>query len=365
VSAERLQKVLARAGVGSRRKIEELIREGRVTVNGQVAEIGQSADLAVDAVKVDDRRVQPSSKAHRYVLIYKPRGCVSTVTDPEGRPTVLDVVPQHLRTGLKPVGRLDFETEGLLLLTDDGELAHRVAHPSFGCTKTYEVKVRGRPADAEVARLREGVSIEGRLTRPASILPRIGSKGPRQSVANSWWVVTLGEGRTRQIREMFFRIGHPVQRLRRVAIGPLRDPYLKQGQWRELEDHEVDLLRNRLEGGKPARKKQPSPPRKDRAPKSKTAKGRPPKAAKARSPKARPPKARPPKARPAKARPPKAGPPKARAPKARPPAKGGPPKGRPAKGGPPKGRPAKGRPAKGRTPKGPGRGTRRGPPRRG
>ncbi len=281
-SPERLQKVLAHAGVGSRRQVEDLIREGRVTVNGRLAELGQRADLATDAVKVDDRRIQPAARAHRYLLLNKPRGCVSTVSDPEGRPTVLELVPERFRTGLKPVGRLDFETEGLLLLTDDGDLAHRVAHPSFGCTKTYEVKVRGRPTESAVARLRAGISIDGRRTRPASISSRTGSKGPRQSVKNSWWIVTLGEGRTRQIREMFFRIGHPVQRLRRVAIGPLRDPYLSQGQWRDLEEHEVALLQDRLDQGRqPVRsKKAPRPAgwaSKGRTPKGRTPKGRTPK----------------------------------------------------------------------------------------
>ncbi len=272
MSAERLQKVLAHAGVGSRRQVEELIKEGRVTVDGRVAELGQRADLASEAVKVDGRRIQPSARPHRYVLLNKPRGCVSTVDDPEGRPTVVEVIPERFRAGLKPVGRLDFDTEGLLLLTDDGDFAHRVAHPRFGCTKTYEVKVRGRPTEAAIARLRDGILIDGRRTRPATITPRLGAKGSRHSVSNSWWSVTLGEGRTRQIREMFFRIGHPVQRLRRVAIGPLRDPQLSLGQWRDLEEHEVTLLREH----RPKKARKP----KGRTPKGRTPKGRTPKSGK-------------------------------------------------------------------------------------
>ncbi len=252
MSAERLQKVLARAGVGSRRQVEQLIREGRITVNGRPAELGGRADLATDAVKVDGRRIRPAAGERRYVLLNKPRGCVSTRSDPEGRPTVLDLVPQRLRPGLNPVGRLDFETEGLLLLTDDGELAHRLAHPRYGCSKTYEVKVKGRPTEAAVERLRGGIVLDGRRTAPASITPRAalrrtrapasGPRAPRPSSKNSWWTVVLKEGRTRQIREMFFRVGHPVSRLRRVAIGPLADRHLARGGWRELEEREVASL---------------------------------------------------------------------------------------------------------------------------
>jgi 23S rRNA pseudouridine2605 synthase len=286
--SERLQKILARAGVASRRKAEELIREGRVTVNGQVAAIGDKADPERDSVKLDQRRIQlPAS--HRYLLLNKPRGVMSTVSDPGGRQTVIDLVPPALRRALVPVGRLDFLTEGLLLLTDDGELAQRVAHPSFGCWKTYEVKVRGRPAAEELERLRAGIVLEGRRTAPCRIAalrrqgrtapgpagrrsrgagtatgrqrgagtggPRgaddagaAGRRRPRRAAeaeadSSSWWSVELGEGRTRQIREMFQRIGHPVQKLRRVAIGPVSDPDLPLGALRELSEREVAALR--------------------------------------------------------------------------------------------------------------------------
>lgn len=249
MSEERLQKALARAGVASRRKVEELIREGRVTVNGRVAEIGEKADLDRDAVKVDGKRIQPP-RGHRYLLLNKPRGVMSTVSDPEGRPTVIDLVPPALRKALVPVGRLDFNSEGLLVLTDDGEFAQRVAHPRYGSVKTYEVKVKGHPQEAELDRLRGGIVLDGRRTAPCRIRPRraIGrTMGRNDESENSWWVVELTEGRTRQIREMFERVGHPVQKLRRVAIGPLADPHLAPGDLRELTPREVEMLRRKAE----------------------------------------------------------------------------------------------------------------------
>ena len=264
MSEERLQKILARAGIASRRKAEELIREGRVTVNGQPAAIGGKADLDRDSVKLDERRIEAPA-VHRYLLLNKPRGVMSTVSDPAGRPTVIDLVPPALRRALVPVGRLDFQTEGLLLLTDDGDLAQHVAHPSFGCWKTYEVKVRGGPAEEQIQRLRSGIVLEGRRTAPCRIgalarsskttratahRARGGGGGGRRSPrrvpegdSSSWWSVELGEGRTRQIREMFQRIGHPVQKLRRVAIGPVSDPDIPVGSLRELSDREVAALR--------------------------------------------------------------------------------------------------------------------------
>lgn len=260
---ERLQKVLARAGLASRRAVEDMIREGRITVNGRVAVLGQRVDLGADAIKVDGRRVAGGGGKRRYLLLNKPAGCVSTSSDPEGRPTVLDCLPGRLRKGVFPVGRLDYETEGLLILTDDGEFAQRVAHPRFGGRKIYEVKVKGRPRQTDINRLKNGIVLDGRRVAPLSISPRGASSGARDSVSNSWWTVILGEGRTRQIREMFFRIGHPVGRLRRVAIGPLADPHLPRGGWRELTEQEVDRLRE--PDPRPTRKSKlrakPRPPR--------------------------------------------------------------------------------------------------------
>jgi 23S rRNA pseudouridine2605 synthase len=263
MSEERLQKILARAGIASRRKAEELIREGLVTVNGRVAGLGDKADPERDAVKVNGKRVQPAHE-HRYLLLNKPKGYVSTLSDPEGRPTVIDLVPPGMRKALVPVGRLDYNTEGLLLLTDDGEFAQRIAHPRYGSTKTYEVKVKGLPTEAQLDRLRAGIVLDdGKRTAPAKIAPRNPFKpaGARRrgepESENSWWLVELTEGRTRQIREMFLRTGHPVQKLRRVAIGPLRDPHLPLGALRDLSEQEIQKLRKSARGAgeKPAGKK--------------------------------------------------------------------------------------------------------------
>jgi 23S rRNA pseudouridine2605 synthase len=260
MSEERIQRILARAGITSRRKAEELIREARVTVNGQVAGIGDKADPAKDAIKVDGKRVHPHEGPYRYLLLNKPRGVMSTVADPQERKTVLEFVPPALRKALVPVGRLDFDSEGLILLTDDGDFAQHVAHPRYGGSKTYEVKVRGEPSEAQLDRLREGVVLEGERTAPARIARR--ARGPQRRRGgdddeghNSWWVVELTQGRTRQIREMFQRIGHPVQKLRRVAIGPLRDPRLPVGAVRELSEREVETLRRIT--ARPKKKKEP------------------------------------------------------------------------------------------------------------
>jgi 23S rRNA pseudouridine2605 synthase len=262
MSEERIQRILARAGIASRRKAEELIREGRVTVNGQPAEIGGKADAAKDAIKVDGKRMQPHEGPHRYLLLNKPRGVMSTASDPQERQTVMDFVPPAMRKALVPVGRLDFDSEGLILLTDDGDFAQHVAHPRYGGSKTYEVKVKGEPPEAALDKLREGIVLGGERTSPARITRR--TKGPQRRRGsdddeghNTWWVVELTQGRTRQIREMFQRIGHPVQKLRRVAIGPLRDPHLPVGALRELSEREVETLRRIT--ARPKKRKDPHP----------------------------------------------------------------------------------------------------------
>lgn len=262
MSEERIQKILARAGVASRRKAEELIEQGLVTVNGRVAALGDKADPEKDAIKVDGKRVQPASQEHRYLLLNKPKEVMSTVSDPEGRKTVMDFVPPGMRKALVPVGRLDYNTEGLLLLTDDGEFAQRIAHPRYGSTKTYEVKVKGTPPESQLDRLRNGVLIEGKRTAPAKITARNpfkplgGRRRGEPESDNSWWIVEITEGRTRQIREMFFQTGHPVQKLRRVAIGPLRDPELPLGALRELTEQEVRRL---LKSARAPEEKKPAP----------------------------------------------------------------------------------------------------------
>ena len=244
MSEERLQKLLARAGLASRRGAEEYLRQGRVTVNGAVAGLGDKADPARDAIKVDGRMLKLPT-GHRYLLVNKPRGYLVTRSDPEGRPTVYDLLPAKTTRGLFPVGRLDFHSEGLLLLTDDGDLAQRVAHPRYGCTKLYRVRVRGRPDRAALDRLRGGIVIDRKRTAPARI--RL-LRGPAED-ENCWLEVELGEGRSRQIREMFFRVGHPVKRLRRIAIGSLSDPRLQPGGVREVTPREVAQLRQG--GGRP------------------------------------------------------------------------------------------------------------------
>jgi len=251
LNRERVQKLLSRAGLASRREAEDWIRQGRVTVNGTPAVLGDRADPKVDSIKVDGRRVRLPDR-YRYLVLNKPPGVVSTRKDPEDRPTVFDLLPERLRKGLKPVGRLDFHSEGLLLLTDDGDWAQRVAHPRYGCRKIYLVKVQGIPAEDRIDRLRGGIVLEGKRTGPCRIRPHRSTGGGRSATTNSWWEVQISEGRNRQIREMFHRIGHPVQRLKRVAIGGFREPDLPPGGWRELRESEVELLR-----GKSRRRKKP------------------------------------------------------------------------------------------------------------
>jgi 23S rRNA pseudouridine2605 synthase len=214
-----------------------------VRVNGRLARLGDRADPATDSIKVDERRVRPSQGPRTYVLLNKPKGYVTTVTDPEGRDTVLDLIPGRLRRGVKPVGRLDVQTEGLLLLTDDGDLARQITHPSTGCAKEYEVKVSGEPSEGKLEKLRSGFPLDGERTRPCEIARMRGTARKGGEEGNTWLRVTLREGRTRQIRRMFEAIGHPVSKLRRVAIGPIRDPELTPGAYRRLSADEVAALR--------------------------------------------------------------------------------------------------------------------------
>ena len=239
----RIQKIISGAGLASRRAAEDWIREGRVKVNGRVAGLGDRADPEKDSIKVDEKRIQPPAGPRTYILLNKPKGFVTTVTDPQGRDTVLHLLPGKLRRGVKPVGRLDVQTEGLLLLTDDGDLARLVSHPSTGCPKEYMVKVAGEPADARLEKLRRGVFLDGARTRPCEIARVSGTPRKGEAEGNTWFRVILREGRTRQIRRMFETIGHPVSKLKRVAIGPLRDPALTPGAYRRLSDAEVAALR--------------------------------------------------------------------------------------------------------------------------
>jgi pseudouridine synthase len=234
---DRLQKILSQAGVASRRASEQLMIDGRVTVNGTtVRELGTKADPARDDIRVDGRRIKLPDR-HRYLLLNKPTGYVTTRSDPHNRPTVIDLLA-GVRDYVYPVGRLDFDSEGLLLLTNDGDLAARLTHPSHGIARVYEVRVLGVPDAHDVDRLARGVTIEGRRTQPAEVLLIPGRQEDRATLR-----ITVREGRNRQVRKMFDTIGHPVDQLKRIAIGPIRDSRLKVGHWRELTAAEVVALR--------------------------------------------------------------------------------------------------------------------------
>ena len=239
----RLQKIIADAGITSRRKAEELILAGRVQVNGQiVTELGTKADPERDHIRIDGKLLQGAQK-HRYYLLNKPKGFVTTVSDPEGRPTVMEFV-KGVGTRVYPVGRLDYNSEGLLLLTNDGELANALTRAASKVRKTYLVKVSGKPAESALDQLRSGIMIErgkpgskqGRvMTAPAEIrLVRDGE--------NPWYEMTLIEGRNREIRKMFEEIGHHVEKIRRVEYGPLVLD-IAPGEIRELSQKEVEDLR--------------------------------------------------------------------------------------------------------------------------
>jgi 23S rRNA pseudouridine2605 synthase len=250
---ERLQKIIAHAGFASRREAETMIREGKVTVNGKVVtELGTRADAEHDHIKVNGKLIT-RAETHRYILLYKPKEVMTTVEDPEGRKTVIQLV-KGIRERIYPVGRLDFHSEGLILLTNDGDLAFKVSHPQHGSVKTYHVKVRGVPEDRLVDKLQRGITIDGKRTLPCEIarMKTTGrSTGRGEDEGNSWFEVRLREGRTQQIRKMFQAVGHPVSKLRRVAIGPLADPELGPGDWRELTPREVKMLATMQELPKP------------------------------------------------------------------------------------------------------------------
>ena len=228
---ERLQKLISQAGVCSRRKAEELITAGRVTVNGTpVMELGSKADSERDHIKVDGKRLQfPDEKI--YLLLNKPKGYLCTLSDPEGRPTITDLL-KGISQRVFPVGRLDYSSEGLLLLTNDGEFANVISSAGTHCPKTYLAKVKGVPPAEALKRLTSGISIEGKRLAPCKI-------AVVKEVDNPWLSITLVEGKNNQIRKMFDRIGHSVVKLKRVQIGFLRDPHLKPGDFRRLALEEV------------------------------------------------------------------------------------------------------------------------------
>lgn len=238
----RLQKILSTAGVASRRSAEKLIVEGRVTVNGRaVTELGSKADPDSDDIRVDGRRIK-APLPRRYILLNKPAGYITSRSDPQRRPTVLDLLHEAgIREYVYPVGRLDYDSEGLLLLTSDGELAAQLTHPRHEVPREYEVQVRGVPDRHDLERLQRGVVLDGRRTAPArAALRKVIEKASGEQAILS---LAIHEGRNRQLRRMCDAIGHPVVRLRRVRIGPISDPRLKPGRFRDLTPAEIAALR--------------------------------------------------------------------------------------------------------------------------
>jgi 23S rRNA pseudouridine2605 synthase len=263
----RLQKILSQAGVASRRASERLIEEGRVSVNGRtVREMGVKADPQADDIRVDGRRLRAPER-HRYILLNKPAGVVTTRSDPQRRQTVLDLLG-GVREYVYPVGRLDYDSEGLLLLTNDGDLAARLTHPRHEVERTYEAYVAGTPDEEAIGRLRRGIPLDGKRTMPADVkllsraisqktaphkgVPSEGAKGARDERgkgahhkrANGVLLITIREGRNRQVRRMCEAVGHPVRKLRRVRIGPITDRRLRVGEWRDLTRQEVEKLKS-------------------------------------------------------------------------------------------------------------------------
>lgn len=240
---ERLHKIIAGVGIASRRKAEQLITAGRVTVNGKVVTVlGSKADLKTDVVRVDGNQLKPAAK-HHYFAVNKPKGCISTTNDPEGRQTVMELLDRRVRKGVYPVGRLDYNTEGLLLMTNDGDFANHLLSAKNRITKTYEVKVNGFPTPEQIDRLRRGVRLDERLVVPVSIRVQRIAKNP-------WYEVEIGEGLNRQIHRMFETIGFLVEKIRRVRIGPLALGDLPPGHVRELRPTEVRMLLSTSERSK-------------------------------------------------------------------------------------------------------------------
>lgn len=242
-AGERLQKVLARAGVASRRAAEELIVAGRVSVNGRiVTELGTRVVPGQDVIAVDGERLPIVAEELVYVMLNKPRGVLSAVEDARGRRAVTDLV--NIEARLFPVGRLDLDSEGLVLLTNDGELAHRMTHPRYGHEKEYEVLVEGHPSDPTLIKWRRGsVLLDGVPTAPCRVERLRMERGACQGKDGTWLRVIVHEGRKRQIRRVAAALGHPVYRLIRTRIGPLRLGHLRVGSWRHLTQTEVNALR--------------------------------------------------------------------------------------------------------------------------
>jgi 23S rRNA pseudouridine2605 synthase len=247
----RLQKILAAAGIASRRKAEEYILEGRVVVNGQiVTEVGTKADPAKDHIKVDGKLLKGPER-FRYFMLNKPKGMVTTVSDPQHRPTVAQAFA-HVRERLYPVGRLDYNSEGLLIMTNDGDLANGLMRAASGVEKVYLVKIAGQPTAEDIERLSEGVRIDRGIIGEGKVVTAPSGVRLFRGGENPWYEVTLVEGRNRQIRKMFEEVGHHVEKIRRIAYGPLRLD-VEPGEHRELTELEVENLRRATKGYKPVK----------------------------------------------------------------------------------------------------------------
>ena len=238
---QRLQKILAEMGLASRRKAEEIILEGRVTVNGKVASIGMKADTSKDHIKVDGKLLfRPEKKV--YYIFHKPRGVVTSMSDPEGRPTVHDFL-KGIKQRVYPVGRLDYDSEGMLLITNDGELAQAILHPSKKIPKTYLVKIKGMIEEENIEKLRKGIRLDRTVTAPAKV------KRSRKIENNTWLEMVIYEGKKRQIRRMMERIGHSVIRLMRIRINGLEMGALRPGEYRQISSEEIIMLKKELNMG--------------------------------------------------------------------------------------------------------------------
>ncbi len=233
MATERLQKLLARAGYGSRRACEDLIRQGRVSVDGRIARLGDSADPATQVITVDNKKLKLPA-AYTYVMLNKPRGVVATLSDPEGRRTVRDLIPLPQR--IFPVGRLDVDSEGLLLLTDDGDLTQRLTHPRYEHPRIYRALVTGRPTPEDIARWKRGIELEGHFTRCDNV------KLDAETPDGSWLTIVVHEGRYHLVRRLTEALGYPTRRLIRVGMGGLRLGDLPPGQWRYLTEEEIREL---------------------------------------------------------------------------------------------------------------------------
>ena len=250
---QRLQKILSAAGIASRRAAETYITDGRVSVNGQtITELGTKADPDADDIRVDGRRIKTAAR-RLYILMYKPRGYITSRSDPQRRPTVIDLLAKGgVRDYVYPVGRLDYESEGLLLLTSDGDLAARLTHPSHEVEREYQVKVLGVPDDHDLQRLSKGILIDGRRTLPAEV--RVLKVIEGTDAQHALLSIVVKEGRNRQVRNMFDAVGHPVDRLRRVRIGSITDEHIRPGEFRELDAKEIAALKRAAVGRPDARR---------------------------------------------------------------------------------------------------------------